>query len=89
AVRETRGFGDWNSAGISLFETLKEKGCKLPFIPSEELCKYMTHLNHATMILNPGSGDCRTDKPSMRRKLLRRIHDLHAEEILQDESLDA
>ncbi|MBO4305107.1 MAG: glycosyltransferase [Lentisphaeria bacterium] len=89
AVRETKGFGDYDSAGISLFNTLKENGCKLPFIPSEELCRYMTHLNHATMILNPGSGNSRTDKPSMRRKLQRRIRELHVEEILQDESLDA
>ncbi|MBR2364759.1 MAG: glycosyltransferase [Lentisphaeria bacterium] len=87
-LKETKGFADGDSAGISVFNMLREKGYKLPFIQSEDLCRYMTHLNHATMILNPVSGSSKTSKPSSRRNLDRKIRDLHVEELLQNESLD-
>ena len=88
AVRETRGFYDNDSAGISLFNMLKAKGYELPFIQSEELCKYMLHLNHATMILNPVGDGHKTSKGSMRKKLEKKIRSLKADEIMQDSSLD-
>lgn len=88
-LKETRGFADGESAGISAFNILREKGWKLPFIQSEELCRYMTHLNHATMILNPNnSAGSKTSKPSMRKKLHTKMKNLHFEKILADDSLD-
>ncbi len=88
AVRESRGFYDGNSAGISLFNILKEKNYELPFIQSEELCKYMLHLNHATLILNPAGKGHKTSQPSMRKKLEKKIRSLHADQIMTDDSLD-
>ena len=88
AVRQTRGFYDNESAGISLFNMLKEKNYTLPFIESEELCKYMLHLNHATLILNPAGEGHKTSQPSMRRKLEKKIRSLDADAIMQDDSLD-
>ena len=88
AVRETGGFYDNNSVCVNLFNTLKAKNYELPFIQSEELCKYIQHLNHATMILNPHSQDRKTSKPSMRRKLEKKIRALNIDAIMQDDSLD-
>ena len=87
-VRESRGFYDGESAGISLFNILREKGYELPFIESEELCRYMAHLNHATMILNPREGDRKTAKASAGRKLKSKLRALNPEVILADDSLD-
>ena len=88
AVRENGGFYDGDSAGVTLFRNLKAKGYDLPFIASEELSRYIRHMDHATMILNPREGDRKTSKPRMRRKLEAEMRKLHAEEILRDESLD-
>ena len=88
AVRENGGFYDGESAGVNLFKKLQEKGYDLPFIDSEELCRYIRHLNHATMILNPKEGDRKTASPRMRRKLNAELRKLKAQEILQDDSLD-
>ena len=87
AVRETRGFGDGDSAGVSMFRILREKNYALPFISSEDLCRYMAHLNHATMIINPqGEGGHKTSKESARTKLRGQIARFAA--ILEDSSLD-
>ena len=88
AVRENGGFYDNESAGINLFRNLQKKGYELPFIDSEELCRFIRHLNHATMILNPKEGDRKTASPRMRRKLDAELRKLKAQEILQDDSLD-
>ena len=88
AVRETDGFCDPDSAGIRLFNTLRDKGYKLPFIASEELSKYIRHLNHATMILNPTEASRKSSKPSKLRALKAELKKLHSAEILQDDSLD-
>ena len=86
AVRETRGFYDGDSAGISMFRILREKNFLLPFISSEDLCRYMIHFNHATMITNPREGDRKTAKESARKKLRGQITRFAA--ILEDSSLD-
>lgn len=88
AVHETAGFGDGEGVGIGMFRTLAAKGYELPFIEAGELCRYILHLNHATMILNPRENDRKTGSVSMRRKLENKIRDLKADEIMQDDSLD-
>lgn len=88
AVRQTNGFYDNNSAGVTMFAILRDKGYALPFIESEELAKYMRHLNHATMILHPTAQSRKSSKPAKLRKLNAELEKLHAREILADDSLD-
>lgn len=86
--KHTLGFRHGRSAGESAHLMLAEAGFELKFIPSEVLGKYIRHLNHATMILNPRAGDRKTAKPKARKQLARKlgIPDFFA--VLNDESLD-
>ena len=52
------------------------------FFPSEELMKYMIHLDHATMILNPETGGRKTTKPAARKQLQKALNKMHYREIL-------
>ena len=84
--QHTRGFGDGESAGKSIHRLLTEAGFTMEFIPPEILIKYMDHLNHATMILNPTIGSRRTSSRRARRSLEARMERYRA--ILADDSLD-
>ena len=88
AVRRTTGFFDGETAGMRLFQQIREQGYDMPFIPSEDLQKYVCHLNHATMILNPREGDRKTASPAARRALKRKLDRLGIGSLLNDESLD-
>ena len=87
-VRQTNGFHDNESAGVTMFRILREKGYDLPFIDSVELAQYMRHLNHATMILNPTAESRKSARPEKVAKLKKELEKLHAQEILSDDSLD-
>lgn len=87
-VRQTNGFYDNESAGVTMFKILRDKGYDLPFIESEELSRYMRHLNHATMILNPTPESRKSARPEKVARLKRELSKLGAEKILSDESLD-
>jgi hypothetical protein len=82
----TRGFGDGECAGSSIHRRLTAAGYDMEFIPPEILIKYMDHLNHATMILNPAIGGRKTAAPKARRALDIRLERFRA--ILADDSLD-
>ena len=84
--RYTRGFGDGESAGSSIHKCLTAAGYEMDFIPPEVLIKYMDHLNHATMILNPEIGSRKTAAPKARQSLAARMERFQA--ILADDSLD-
>lgn len=72
-------------AGKAMHRKLVKNGHEMKFLSSELLLKYMDHINHATTILNPSLS--RKEKSVM--KGLKRIQKVfHADEILQDESLD-
>ena len=58
----------------------------MEFIQPEILIKYMDHLNHATMILNPAIGSRKTAAPKARQSLENRLERYRA--ILADDSLD-
>ena len=83
----TRGFDDGETAGKSLHRMLVAAGFEMRFLESLELSKFVLHLNHATMILNP-SGSGRTSRPSSRRKLDEKLDKPLFHEILNDDSLD-
>ena len=52
---------------------LEKAGFKMLFLSSNELGKFICHLNHATMILNPASSDRKTGKAPARTKLSRKM----------------
>ena len=84
--RYTRGFGDGESAGKSIHQHLTDAGFIMEFIPPEILIKYMDHLNHATMILNPEIGTRKLAAPEVRQALAARMERFR--DILADSSLD-
>jgi len=84
----TRGFYDGETAGYRLFFRLKQAGYSFRFLPAKELMRYIIHLNHATMILNPHSGDSKTARPSAKKRLRKELERLHYREILAADSLD-
>ena len=84
--QHTRGFGDGECAGSSIHRCLTAAGYDMEFIPPEVLIKYMDHLNHATMILNPSIGSRKTAAPKARQSLESRLERYRA--ILANDSLD-
>ena len=55
-------------AGKALHKNLTHAGYAMKFLASEDLLKYMDHINHATMILNPALGaNSRTIKKGLKR----------------------
>ena len=82
----THGFSEGKSAGKSIHKYLTEAGFIMEFIPPELLIRYMEHLNHATMILNPVVGSRRTSSPKARKALEFRL--ARYGDILADDSLD-
>jgi len=84
--RFTRGFGDGESAGKSIHKHLTDAGFIMEFIPPEVLIRYMDHLNHATMILNPEIGSRKLAAPEVRQSLADRMERFR--DILADDSLD-
>jgi len=83
----TRGFDDGETAGKSLHRMLVAAGFEMRFLESSELGKYVAHLNHATMILNP-TGSGRTSKASSRQKLDGKMSDPAYIAVLADDTLD-
>ena len=83
----TRGFDDGETAGKSLHRMLVAAGFDMRFLDSLELSKFILHLNHATMILNP-SGSGRTSRPVSRRRLDAKLDQPLFHAILEDDSLD-
>jgi hypothetical protein len=87
--QHTDGFGDSGEcAGKGMHRKLAEQGFKLIFIPSEKLINYMTHLNHATMILNPEIAGKKTGKPKARKRIKKELRSIGYSQILNDNSLD-
>lgn len=88
-VREFgQSFFDHDTAGKSLHLALQRAGYDMYFIDSLELMKYIRHLNHATMILNPSPSDRKTSKPKARKRIEHELESLQYREILSDDTLD-
>ena len=83
----TRGFDDGETAGKSLHRMLVAAGFEMRFLESATLGKYVAHLNHATMILNP-TGSGRTSKASSRHKLDGKMSNPAFTAILRNDGLD-
>ena len=85
----TRGFGDGECAGSSIHKHLLAAGYEMEFLPVGELSRYMAHLNHATMILNPELAGRRTSSRKSFEKLGGKMKAESYQRILADDSLDA
>ena len=75
-------------AGKYLHQFLIEKGYQMVFLPESQLAQYLEHINHATMVLNPGLG---SRQKSINRGLIRiekSLQRFNAKEILEDVTLD-
>lgn len=81
-------FDGGDTAGRVLHKKLIDAGYEMLFLPSKELIKYIKHLNHATMILNPELGGKRTGTPKAYNRIMNELKSLEFEQILNDSSLD-
>lgn len=87
--RYTKGFWDGECAGSSIHKHLLQAGYELEFLPVNELSRYMVHLNHATMILNPELRGRKTTSAAAFRKLGAKLNVDSYRAILLDNTLDA
>jgi hypothetical protein len=60
----------------------------MQFLPPEMLSRYLTHLGHATMVLNPKLGASRRTIAKGAVRIRRAFKELHADQILNDSFLD-
>jgi hypothetical protein len=74
-------------AGKMMHKKLVENGYQMIFLPSEELSRYMVHLNHATMILNPELGIDRRSVAKGRRRFKKELRAIGADAVLNLDDL--
>lgn len=76
-------------AGKTMHKKLLDLGYEMKFIASPVLIKYLHHVNHATMALNPELGARKRTITKGMRRIEQTLKELNAEGILQDTSLDS
>lgn len=87
--RYQTGFSDGDEvAGKAMFRKLVENGHKMVFLPSTALLKYMDHINHATMVLNPELGSHQKSITKGMRRIQKSLESFEASAIFQDHTLD-
>lgn len=85
----TKGFHDGQeTAGKVMHKKLVDSGFEMLFLESEQLTKYLRHLNHATMILNPEISGKRTGTKRAQRRILHELNSVDYQKVLADDSLD-
>lgn len=83
------GFSDGEEvAGKAMFRKLIQQGHRMVFLPSVELLKYMDHINHATMVLNPDLGSTKKAISKGMRRIQKSLDSFNANAIFQDSRLD-
>lgn len=83
------GFSDGEVvAGKVLHRKLLMNGHRMIFLPSRTLLRYMDHVNHATMIINPDLGAAKKAITKGTRRLQHTLASFNAADILKDTSLD-
>lgn len=82
-------FADGNRvAGKYMHKQLVDAGHKMIFLPSRALIRYIEHINHATVILNPYLSTRQKSVDKGMRRIERCLERMNAEALLQDTSLD-
>ncbi len=79
---------DGESAGKALHRKLLERGHEMLFLPPATLMRYVLHLNHATMVLNPELGARQRTIRAGQSRLTRMMALVDAERVLADARLD-
>ncbi len=82
--KHTKGFNDFGTAGEAVHHKLVAAGFEMKFLGSGELGKYVRHLNHATMILNPRPGDRKTSRRSARKRIAKELGFSGYQELIAD-----
>ena len=82
--KHTAGFNDVGTAGEAVHHKLTAAGFEMKFLESGDLGKYMRHLNHATMILNPRPGDRKTSRKSARKRIAKELGFSGYQELIAD-----
>jgi GT2 family glycosyltransferase len=75
-------------AGKSIHKKLTEHGYQMKFISSEVLSKYLCHINHATMALNPELGARKKTVDAGLVRIQKVLSGLDAENVLRCDELD-
>ena len=68
-----RYHNDKGTAGEAVHKKWVTAGFTMKFLASETLGRYIRHLNHATMILNPRPGDRKTSKKKARKRIAKEL----------------
>ena len=79
---------DKDTAGKVLHDHLVAQGHEMVFLASEVLSRYLVHLNHATMVLNPELGSRKKSIAQGLRRIRKILDEMNAEVILNDDTLD-
>jgi hypothetical protein len=83
------GFSDGEEvAGKAMHHALIKNGHKMLFLSSEELLKYMDHINHATTVLNPTLSRNQKSISKGMHRIQKSLDSFHSDMILKDTSLD-
>lgn len=83
------GFSDGGfTAGSVMHHKMVESGYRMVFLESEQLGRYVDHLNHATMVLNPELGSKRASIREGQKRIKQKLRGIDAIGILADNSLD-
>lgn len=77
-----------DTAGRQMYRSLVEKGHNTVFLPAEILGRYLLHVNHATMVLNPQLGSSTRSVKTGSRRIRAALSRVDAEAILRDSALD-
>ena len=77
-----------DTAGKVMHRTLVERGHRMIFLSSEYLVEYISHINHATMMLHPQLGSRRKNVVKGTRRIKRELEKIGADAILAEDALD-
>ena len=75
-------------AGRTMHRKMLEAGYRMVFLDSAHLGRYVDHLNHATLVLNPELGSKASTVRSGKKRIQARMRGIDAVGILADASLD-
>lgn len=75
-------------AGRTMHRKMVEAGYRMVFLDSPHLGRYVDHLNHATMVLNPELGSKAPTVRSGKKRIQARMRGIDAVGLLADASLD-
>jgi len=79
---------DNDTAGRTLHKALVDQGYAMNFLPAETLMRYILHVNHATMVLNPHLGSSQNSVSTGTKRIQKALDFIQADVILADDGLD-